>query len=441
MNLILRALFSCMLCVMLCIGNLISAIDLVNYDDANLESWEDLSENEFADQVLLKNGFSEDIISKLSEHTKMSIANQLSGENEIAFEIREESVMDGFISTLAQVDEENLILIIVTEITKIEGEEVKEIKVKAYYEWVNLPIWRIQDPILISWDSEKFTYKSGSFYSEDRYSTTAAKDVLYMSRKMYHSKNNNTFRWDTNLIDILDSYEGTVTELYGFGEITLRVNEGYRYYGNSNVGVTYVHNVPIVGVGISMGVEIGFEISTLSEYYLSNDVDFSWNCPIYLAPADYGYAQQYFYYEKTVPIEIEGTTFNTAILRTGYIEEEYIVLSPRRVDAGEAYLEYTFSTDIIQMNVKLALWSENEHLLTSDATAVLQYKNADGDWTTILDMMNDIELPTDRNSPINVVISFPNEVREVRFYVSSSPIGDRNKGRVCIGDMELYLER
>lgn len=116
-------------------------------------------------------------------------------------------------------------------------------------------------------------------------------------------------------------------------------------------------------------------------------------------------------------------------------------MSPRRVDAGEAYLEYTFSTDIIQMNVKLALWSENEHLLTSDATAVLQYKNADGDWTTILDMMNDIELPTDRNSPINVVISFPNEVREVRFYVSSSPIGDRNKGRVCIGDMELYLER
>lgn len=113
---------------------------------------------------------------------------------------------------------------------------------------MNLPTFRIQDPIIISWDSEKFTYKSGSFYSEDRYSTTAENDVLYKSRTLYHSKNNDSFRWDTNLIDFLEPHNGIVTELYGSGEITLKVNDGYRHYENLNVGVTYMHNVPIIKI-------------------------------------------------------------------------------------------------------------------------------------------------------------------------------------------------
>lgn len=79
--------------------------------------------------------------------------------------------------------------------------------------------------------------------------------------------------------------------------------------------------------------------------------------------------------------------------------------------------------------------------MPNDATAVVQYKDSTGNWVTILDLMNDIELPTDRTAPLNTTILFPDEVREVRFYVSCSPVGDRNKGRICIGDMELYLER
>lgn len=36
-----------------------------------------------------------------------------------------------------------------------------------------------------------------------------------------------------------------------------------------------------------------------------------------------------------------------------------------------------------------------------------------------------------------IIISFPNNVSNFRFYTESSPIGDRNKGRISIKDLEI----
>ena len=60
-----------------------------------------------------------------------------------------------------------------------------------------------------------------------------------------------------------------------------------------------------------------------------------------------------FFYEKTKPVTLASEEFNTTRLRCGYIEEEYIVLSPRRKDAGNAYLIYSFNNNITQMIVEL----------------------------------------------------------------------------------------
>jgi len=36
-----------------------------------------------------------------------------------------------------------------------------------------------------------------------------------------------------------------------------------------------------------------------------------------------------------------------------------------------------------------------------------------------------------------IIISFPGNVSSFRFYAESSPIGDRNKGRISIKDLEI----
>lgn len=47
-----------------------------------------------------------------------------------------------------------------------------------------------------------------------------------------------------------------------------------------------------------------------------------------VSPSDYGFEEQYFFYEKTKNVTVDNLTFETQRLRTGYIEEEVINLSP-----------------------------------------------------------------------------------------------------------------
>lgn len=58
----------------------------------------------------------------------------------------------------------------------------------------------------------------------------------------------------------------------------------------------------------------------------------------------------------------------------------------------------------------------------------------------MVDLLNDITLSTDRTAPDNYTIVFPEATTEFRFYTTSEFGSDRNKGRICIGDMIIYLE-
>lgn len=161
---------------------------------------------------------------------------------------------------------------------------------------------------------------------------------------------------------------------------------------------------------------------------------------ITLSPAEYGFEAQYFFYEKIKEIGQGTHTITTTRLRCGYIENEYIVLSPRRDGALTAYLAYEFNNCVYRIDVDLALWSANEFINQYNATAILQYKNGNGEWITCCDLLRDIVLSTDRNNPLKYSILFPEGTYEFRFYMTSVYGADRNKGRLCIGDMSIYLE-
>ncbi|MDE7439687.1 MAG: hypothetical protein K2N23_04180 [Clostridia bacterium] len=161
---------------------------------------------------------------------------------------------------------------------------------------------------------------------------------------------------------------------------------------------------------------------------------------ITISPAEYGFYEGYNETEISSNIVQGKYTINTKRLRCGYIENECINLSARKEKAGTAYLDYSLDNYVYRIDVDLFLWSENEYLSSNDSTAYIQYKDSFGNWVTVLDLLNDIELSTDRLFPETYTVVFPEKTKEFRIYCSTWKIGDRNKGRLCIGDMSIYLE-
>lgn len=147
---------------------------------------------------------------------------------------------------------------------------------------------------------------------------------------------------------------------------------------------------------------------------------------------------QYFFYEKTANITTsDGFSFGTSRLRCGYIEDQYLVLSANRTNAGLAFLEMNFDIDIKAMNFDISLWAGLEGLGAGDHVR-LYYKDQSGVWREHI-TFDHYRFSTLRDNPDNYYTSFPTPTRGIKFEVyESNPSGDRNKGRVVIGDINLF---
>lgn len=126
-----------------------------------------------------------------------------------------------------------------------------------------------------------------------------------------------------------------------------------------------------------------------------------------------------------------GLTINTERLRCGYIENKYIVLSPRREDAGRAYFEMNFDKPVYSFMYRACMWSANENL---DGLAVIQVKNAQGVWSTFKDIPIS-SLRTKEDGLTQFTEFTLNGIYGLRFETTSTATGDRNKGRFCLGDI------
>ena len=124
-------------------------------------------------------------------------------------------------------------------------------------------------------------------------------------------------------------------------------------------------------------------------------------------------------------------TIETERLRCGYIEESYIVLSPRREDAGRAYFEMNFSKPVYSFMYRACMWSSSENL---DGIAIIQTKDSLGNWTTLKDIPIS-SLTTKENGLRQFVENTFEGIYGLRFETTATATGDRNKGRFCLGDM------
>lgn len=155
---------------------------------------------------------------------------------------------------------------------------------------------------------------------------------------------------------------------------------------------------------------------------------------------DYDYEEQYFFNMKSKNIETnENTTISTRRLRTGFIQNQYIVLSPRRENAGYAFLEFYFSTPILAVDLDICLWSDNELLSGNGCGASVVEKP---DYQTFIyhyNLLTDFGLSTNRNNPNRIRFDFPEQADGIAFRAQAPAVGDRNKGRLCIGNMHIIF--
>lgn len=155
-----------------------------------------------------------------------------------------------------------------------------------------------------------------------------------------------------------------------------------------------------------------------------------------ILPEDYGFEEQYFYYSKSHSILIDDLVINTNRLRTGYIEEEYINLSPKRRDAGEAYLELNFSKSVRKFSINLSYWQTKDVLSSLNSTAVLEVKR-NGNWQFEEDLLS-LNLSTDRTKQDEFIYSYiGEEINGIAIRMTAPATGDRNLGRISIGNLTL----
>lgn len=164
----------------------------------------------------------------------------------------------------------------------------------------------------------------------------------------------------------------------------------------------------------------------------------------YLKPSDWGFEPQYFFTtnkwkQTSTPVQRGALTITHDRLRCGYIENSYIVLSPKRENAGLAYLTLNFDKPVYSYAFGVAVWSTlvSEGLSPSTCTAKIEALDANGVWREELDLLNDVTLSS-RTQQIDKYCTFCSDgIYGLRFIVTAPAVGNNNRGRICIDKILL----
>ena len=166
-------------------------------------------------------------------------------------------------------------------------------------------------------------------------------------------------------------------------------------------------------------------------------------------PRDWGFIGRYYFSNeldathltteperKNTTVTSNGLTIKTDRLRCGYIENSYVVLSPRRENAGRAYFEMNFDKAVYSFMYRACLWSNKEK---NDGLAVIQIKDVYDNWKTLKDIPLNV-LKTKENGLTQFIEQTPSGIYGLRFEITSTAVGTSNKGRFCIDDIAFSTQ-
>ena len=236
---------------------------------------------------------------------------------------------------------------------------------------------------------------------------------------------------------------------YSYNFDTFGGQSGSPVFMTASDGSIYVCGIHTSG---SASNNYATRINSFIYHYLNSFVE-SYNYD-YLAaivvPTDYGFEDAYPTDEATRTqfknhTLSSGFKFQTRRYRTGYIHNEFIVMSPLRKGIKEAFIEYKFDFPVSKIEVDLTHWRSltNEKTYRYNCDAVLRIPSGSG-YTTVLDLLSkEVDLPLYREYPKTYTIVFPEPVFGFEFYMESKieNINDSNRGRICIGNMNVYTRQ
>lgn len=156
---------------------------------------------------------------------------------------------------------------------------------------------------------------------------------------------------------------------------------------------------------------------------------------------EFGFAQRYYFDEKETHMSLTGLDIDVKRLRCGYISNQYLVLSPRRQKAGAAYLELDFDAPVYAFAYSLSYWSNKEYYKASDCTIVVEVLDANGNWTLLKDVLADTSIKTKEDGFVKFTNTSEEGIKGIRFSATTPAVGSKNKGRICIGDIDLDISK
>lgn len=252
--------------------------------------------------------------------------------------------------------------------------------------------------------------------------------------------------WETH-----GNLTGQTSYKYSYNFDTYSGQSGSPVFMTADDGSVYVCGIHTSG-NSSAGINYATRINSFIYHYLNSFVSYHnyEHLAATIVPTDYGFADAYptDNYTKTNYIThtlSSGFQFQTRRYRTGYIHNEYIVMSPFRSGITEAFIEYKFDVPVSKIEVDLSHWRSlaQEWTYSSNCTAVLRVPDGQGGYTVIFDLLAEsTNLPTDRTNPTTYTIEFPTPVYSFEFYMHSDRINtnDNNRGRICIGNINVYTK-
>lgn len=143
---------------------------------------------------------------------------------------------------------------------------------------------------------------------------------------------------------------------------------------------------------------------------------------------------QYFFYDKSTYVSTaSGRMFYTNRKRCSYIENQYLVLSPNRKDAGEAYLDILLPHSASKITFSASLWGSREGIIYEDFR--IQYFT--NNWINHVNF-DLASFSTLKNFPDEFTVVLPKNATRFRFIAThSKPSGDRNKGRIVLDNLKF----
>lgn len=253
------------------------------------------------------------------------------------------------------------------------------------------------------------------------------------------------FSWNTNVDNFFlnDNFHYVLRFYDMFNEeilVSRKINSSQNYYVLredewedilSVVGSTFFARIDIVPSYSTLPVLSSAKyIFAVSDSQTLNTYSFS--------PEEYNFTESYNQNEITTSYADHPLINSIKRLRSGFIQNQVINLSPRKTGCGLAYLEYNVSKPVFRIDIELALWSDSEYLSNEDSVAYIQYLDDDNNWITSLDLLNDISLNTGYNNLKSYAAYFPDGATDFRIYIETAQIGIHNKGRISVGELQFY---